>query len=461
MIREMSSKFRDFSFTSIRKYKNFLIENYHCSNCIDNVLSTVCYLRAHTTEFPNTRVLCKYLAQNLTPEMADEYDDYPRLRSHIYEDKLLNKGVDPKSYNSKLYDLELDSSNYGTRKMNTRDFPNINLFPTFDVPKESKMFLTELDPPNKEQISNFRHLVGRFIKKYGPSILPDIPHEVSSSYSSSWYSDYPEKRRDYEKPRDFNAPFQYQAFWTSPVQKREVWLPNKNYKTWSTIVHNMCEPILRKCNYVICNDTITEIRKDLFNDIEPMKKIDLKGFGLQFPREYILEVLKEIEDIYNIDNISERVEMTFGKITIKDWEIDNYHPKRGVGLGYFNNAMVLSIAAILEGLGVKKMFSDDILIKESNYSEAIRRLESFSFIINEKKSGEDWHLAPFFAGVTMTKRGQLRHHEAQSYLCASFRSRYHSTRKTILSQVKLRNRNNVLLDYARCFPHEYKKNRNF
>lgn len=57
-------------------------------------------------------------------------------------------------------------------------------------------------------------------------------------------------------------------------------------------------------------------------------------------------------------------------------EKDEFHPKRGVGLGYFTPLKSIVVWSILQGLDILASFDDDMLIKDSDYKEACDRIKS-------------------------------------------------------------------------------------
>jgi len=396
--------------------------------------------------------------EGMTPEGVKLYEDWPRVRSHIFEKRQTKEPLSPEEENHILWKLEQKSVMRGTtgRKINTRDFPALTALPTFEQEKESKMYLCYEPVPGEDKVNLLKEKVSKFIDRWGPKILPDINDLNAISFGDQLYYDNGQIKHDRERPSKWNSRFKYQWFWTSPVSKREVWLPSKGYKTWSTYWHQMSSDIVRNCPFTISNDTVTEIRKSLYQkDPGKMRKIDLKGFGLQYPRNYILAIIDVIITKYGMDKDQLRKLESYFDIELENEDGTIQKPHRGVGLGYFTNIMVIGIASILQDFDVKKMFSDDILISDSDFKEAVRALESFGFIINQEKTGELWHKAAYFAGTTMTKAGSLRHWDAQAHLASAFGQRHHSTRKDILSSLNLSNRFGVLFTYKNTFGWEY------
>jgi hypothetical protein len=140
-----------------------------CDNCRDNIIAFWCYLESHVAAYPATEKLCLWLAVNgPTPEGIDLYDEYPEVRSKIFEKTQMKVPLSEDELNHPLYKLELISRDRNNKKMLTRDFPSLSAFPVLDIEKESKMWLCRLPPPSEDKIEKHYHLVKTFIQKYGP-----------------------------------------------------------------------------------------------------------------------------------------------------------------------------------------------------------------------------------------------------------------------------------------------------
>jgi len=162
--------------------------------------------------------------------------------------------------------------------------------------------------------------------------------------------------------------------------------------------------------------------------------MDLKGFGLQFPREYAIAAMEVVAEYYPCEEAEEYLNMAkslFSLISVKMEDDTFIKPIRGVGLGYFSNVMSLVVACLLEDCHVVKMFNDDMLISDESYKKARSVLEDHKFVINEKKSGTKWYRAPMFANVSMDVKGTLMFFEVQGIKAAVFNKKYHYQRKAI------------------------------
>jgi len=427
---------RGFSYRELNKFKDSLKKELICSNCSTSLLKVAAYFKMHICEHPHTYKFCMYVFKNmLSLEGQELYDYYPEYRAEIFN----NLNSEREEYLShplyELYEIEklCETKEAHSRKMYTREMPHSSCFPSYKLNKKSKMFLTQLEPPTQDIVQEFKELVRKLVRQYGPRSI-DIPApEAVTSLGPSLYSDGHVPRPDYEKPvNTWKYSWTLQRFKTSPLTEREVWLPPKSYKICSSWWHFLAEPINSRIPYVVCNDTMTDLRKKLHSRFKPCIKIDLKGFGLQYPHEYIIATMEVLEEIYPSQDVSEYkqlCEKLFSIMSIKGEDDKFIKPKRGVGLGYFANLMTLGVAAILQDMNVISMFSDDILIDAERYNEALHNLRYFKFILNEAKTGKYWHKAPFFAGVCMTPKGSIRYGEAQAEKAAIHNKRYHYERK--------------------------------
>jgi hypothetical protein len=439
-ILEGGRRLRGFSYRELHKWKHWMEEELLCSKCKTSLLTIAAYLKCHVAEYPHTRKLCmRIMRHHLTLEGQKMYEDYPEIRASIYDHTLAKKPVPEELLNNELYQCELSCLRTDGRKMFTREFPSINAFPSFELNKESKMWLCDLEPPSQDKVEELKQLLRQLFRKHGPAEITVPAAEAVLSLSPNLYSDGHVPKPDYEKPTiTWMYSFTYQKFKTNPLTEREVWLPPKAYKLCSTWWHFIMEPIAKRVPYVICNDTLTEVRKNLHKRFSPSTKIDLKGFGLQFPKEYAIAVMDVFTEFYPSEEAEEYKNLAkklFATMSIKMPNEKFIKNKRGVGLGYFANIMTIAIAAILNQYNIVSMFSDDILCPTERAEEAIQRLEHFDFIINEKKTGKKWHKAPFFAGVCMAPNGSLRFYEAQGEKASLHTKRYHYERKNIFLSI--------------------------
>jgi hypothetical protein len=404
----------------------------------------------------------------LDREGQEEYEAFPEVRAQIIDRLMAKKPAIKALTDNDLYKVFKSCRvevNGKDTIMPSRDLPSINAFPDFDLKKESKMFLTMLEPPNKEKVLKVKNLIKSLLVKYGPKTLSVPSDESALSLGPSKYSDGHVVKSDFEKPsHTWSSSWDYQKFKTDPRTEREVWLPPKGYKGVSSWWHFFTEPLTRRIPWIVKSDDVNQVCQDLFKRWKPSKKMDLKGCGLQFPREYIVCAMQAISEMYPNETVSDYMRSAtkmFSKLSVKMGEHEFMMPKRGVGLGYFSNLMTLVVASLLQECDITYMFNDDILCPSENYDKAISLLTDFDFVINDKKSGQEWFIAPFFAGVTMTRRGFALYYSAQGKKAAIFNKKYHFERKQLMLSSHFTSRWKANYHYERIFGFEVSKGEAF
>jgi hypothetical protein len=436
--------FTSFNFRDLRKYRRLLEDTLLCQECTRHLMRTACYLKMHVGQYPHTVILCRELMRSyLTIEGQEQYSSYNKVRAHIFDLKQCKKELGVLEDNP-LYQLELRSTNLAGDKMLTRELPSPKCFPSFKLQKESKMWLTQLDKPTEEQVNSLKEKLRIVLERYGPETLTIPSPEATKSLGPSLYSDGHNPVPDYKKPENtWKYSWDYQRFKTDAQTEREVWLPPKNYKILSSWWHFYTEPIAKSIPWLVCNDTMKQVRLNVHSRFQPCRSIDLKGFGLQFPHEYILACMDVINEIYPSEETKEYRDSVAYMLNILSVRMEDgtyTKPIRGVGLGYFSNLMSIVVASLLAPCDIVQMFNDDILCPDDTYEQALDILTSHSFIINEKKTGDLWHKVPFFANVSMARNGTLHYFEVNGILAAVFTKKYHYQRKAILLASPLRYR---------------------
>jgi len=306
-----------------------------------------------------------------------------------------------------------------------------------NIDKESKMYLCDLPLPSERQIVSFRANLKRFFNKIKlPSII-EIPHEeeLFNPDEKKIFSNG-NIMMDCEDPLYSHGRFLYQDFMTAVASPREVWLPSKEYKIKSKFWHLVTKEILKGIPYCaldLSEDAISELV--LKRKTGPVRTLDIKGFGLQFPREYIKEIISLLCELYPQLKFME--ESTLGILDSIEVEVGNniIKPNRGVGLGYFTNLMVLAVYTMLQDFDIIASFADDTLIDYDDYNEARSNIEWYGLPINEKKSGKTWVYHTYFVGnlITEVDTHLLLHHSSE--LNSIFNQRYYWERKHIISNL--------------------------
>jgi len=340
-------------------------------------------------------------------------------------------------------------------------WPSIHCFPVLDRDKESKMALCSLRKPTDVSCMLFRSMTKKFL-----SGLPErelyVPNmEACQSLSSAFYSDGHIKRRDYEKPDvSWDSSWDYQTFWTSPMTKREVWLPPKAYKTISLWWHEIGQQIIEDLPDVVGNDSFIATFKSTMKRMRPCRKIDLKGFGLQYPRDFLIILMEELSIRYSHDNMdimTEAAREIFDKLCIKMPSGQYMTPERGVGLGYFGSLMTLGVRIILQECYIVKMFSDDILVDDNHYNKAIDALTGVGLIINEKKSGRYYKEQPYLMQALFTKRGPVLLQANNADIASCVRKREHYQRKLAFLNGNIPRKWCLRYYYQLFFGYEYRR----
>ncbi|WPV08070.1 MAG: RNA-dependent RNA polymerase [Verticillium dahliae ormycovirus 2] len=454
--------FTNFVYRELFKWKKALKDELVCKNCLTHLLITAAYLKCHTADYPHTTPLCIWIMKNsLLPEGQEFYASYNLRRAKIF-DLTQNKMELGDLADDIIYKIEKTCLKQDAKtKMVTRELPSPKAFPSFNLDKESKMWLCNEKPPPEECILSVKEKIRKVILKYGPKEITIPAPEAVKSLGPSLYSDGHVPRCDFEKPEiTWKYSWTYQKFKTDAQTEREIWLPPKSYKMCSSWWHFYVEPICKKIPWLVSNDTMKEVRLNLHKRFKPCKSIDLKGFGLQFPHEYILGCMDVINEVYPCEEAEEYRSSVANMLRILSVKMDDgthVKPIRGVGLGYFSNIMSLVVASLLEEFDVVQMFNDDILIPSDHYEKGIKKLTDHKFIINEKKSGHMWHKVPMFANVSMARNGTLMYYEVQGLKAAVFLKKYHYERKSIHIAAPWVYRWKQTFHYERIFGYEVRR----
>jgi hypothetical protein len=337
--------------------------------------------------------------------------------------------------------------------------PHLNCFPKFEVVKESKMYLTMLDAP-LDKVDLLKSKLRKFLSRYSPSKLIKIRPEATIKVGTNLYYDHGDIRKDYERPKNnYSGHMLYQKIHNQPLSYREIWLPSKVYKTMSTFWMNICGQTLKRIPYCAYMETQETLEEKVSKHFVPCRSLDLKGMGLQFPREYISAVHDIFVEMYDDEELHQSaacVRSLFENLTLEETQF--VRPRRGTGLGYFEVEKSLIMACLLSEKHVVCMWNDDMLIKEEDYLESRKILEDFSLVINEKKSGILWKNMTFFGGLQIDKSGRSSSvYMAIGFLSAIFTKRRHWLRKAMCADLLPRESRYVAAHLEFLFGYEFKK----
>jgi hypothetical protein len=404
--------------------------------------------------------MCLELLHNWqTANKVLEYDDYMEHRAEFLDRKLTRgKGGEADVLSSHpLIQLEHKIVKGYDEKMRSRDYPSINCFMNYDHPKASKMPLCFEAVPSKDVDDLFRSDARKYIASLGIDSLqlPDL--RSCATLGSQLYADGTETKHDCEEPESsYENAFIYKSFWTDPVTKRETWIPCKGFKMMSQYWHQVASQLVDADPSLVGNDTVADVRRQLHKRMKgPVRKIDIKGFGIQIPKSYVIILMEEICRSFPHIQLS----------GMKDWTksfIENFQvlmpdgkfitPVRGIGLGYLERLKTIACRICLSAeVHVPAMFGDDILVDEDDYEIAVNRLNFFQWIINWEKTGKIWYTAPYFMNISMQKRGSTYYSNANGQWSAVVLSKYHYIRKNLFLQIRYAGKWRMRFHYRMIF----------
>jgi hypothetical protein len=222
--------------------------------------------------------------------------------------------------------------------------------------------------------------------------------------------------------------------WDTP---REVWLPSPDYKYLSRFWDLIYKQIKHLFPFDVSSLSEEEIVNIVSERFETCKTLDIKGFGLAFPRSMIIAVINRIKKSYPL--LSEQAEKSISIIQNIEVEIGNQvvKPKRGVGLGYFHPLMYLITFCLLRDSKVVASFADDSLIKAKHFNKCAERFKHYTIPINEKKSQIKWKNIAFFiqSGIVPGEDHLYKLSNKNSLLAGIFNQRFHWERKFVCSML--------------------------
>jgi len=344
--------------------------------------------------------------------------------------------------------------------------PPLSCLPFWDISKtkESKMFLTQLRPPSKRTTKKFRRIAKDYLNNLGIDKLYIPSTTACTKVGPNLYADGPITKKDHEE-HEFSlaGPFIYKRFMATNEASREVWIPSRAYKTCSTWWTNVFGGVLRKDDKLILDETDDELVAQVCRNYVTSKNLDLKGCGLQYPREYIIILMEVLEELFPSEKLKEMISVAkslFAKIEIQMEDGTFTTTKRGVGLGYFSTLMTICSRIMLQDVRIISMFSDDMLVDERDFNKARSYLESFDMVISSSdKIGHRREFCPVFGGLMISvphKKGILVN-QIGSDVNAALSKRYHWIRKEVINQIDDAWFPFLSFDYERIFGHEFFK----
>jgi len=370
------------------------------------------------------KYLIYYLSHSLSKEKGSLVDFYAGMSAKY-------KSGFGKFYSEPLLDL--------LEKVPPQNWVPYSAFPRWDFEEESKWWCSEFHiSPNPQKQRSFRECIRKFIYKYAPIGLFVPPISAAVKVGNKRYNDGGEVRFDRERPAiSYTSGFLRQIFITQPMQKREVWLPDKNVKTISTWWFNIVRQVLDKVPYYPGNRDLEDVHEQLMARVKQhMATWDITGFGIQYRRDFleiIMEVLCEAFPSSSLDEMTRKSQDIFAKIVVETDPGFFRYPVRGIGLGYFENLKTLGVCAIVDDLDPVSVWGDEGMIETSLEKELHKRLEFFDFLDNKSKI-EHFGSAPYWAGSIHIGGGQyVTPFESYSILCGGLDLGTHFERKQTLS----------------------------
>jgi hypothetical protein len=380
--------------------------------------------------------LCKFVMKN--------YLTYEGMKRYIASMERLWKAVDitidnPEEGLRLKREIEFYRFLEG-RKDNIYTLPSVSSFPRWEVKinkdKPSKMYLCQMSPPHPITVTEFRKQFANYLDSLELPDIIELPlEEELLQPSDSAHASRGEMRKDKENETDLFGPFLYQSFMTGQDTPREVWLPPVEYKRSNLWWHIVLSPILKKIPDCCLGKSEEELLETMQRRFEPCRSIDLKGFGLQFPHEYIFEMLEELTLRYpNFSEEAERAKNLISNIEVYD-DTSVIKPKRGTGLGYFTALRYLGVRSIYQGLKLITSFDDDVLIKESHFDEGVQRLQYYDLVVNIEKTGKRWKNVVWFINQAIEpgNKNMFSMLQHNSHISGIFNMRFHWERKLMVS----------------------------
>jgi hypothetical protein len=472
LVEKAANELQDFSYRAIQRWIARFRGNMP-DIAYTGLLNCIVSLKWHCANIPTSTPLCMYLLHHhVTRAGVEAYEEFfpkyalyrdrktagvvPSEEERAVADSLLFKN-ERCPYKGKTLPFRVGATG-PINRIPTMEYPSINCLPTYEWDKPSKMPLTDLEELDPELQDEFRMGFRQTLLDCGLQDL-EVPNFNSWVHcSGNLYADGPNLRKDHEEPEiSWESPFIYQRFWTSPTSQREVWVPSKAYKMTSTYWHLISQQFVEKLPEMVGNETILEIRDSLMKRFKPSLEIDLKGFGIQFPRSMLKIAIEEIIRLYpnkDLQLYGDYAKFLLDKISILMPDGTYKVPTRGKGLGYFETLAALCIRSILKkwDVNIIKMFHDDILISLDTSESATEALHYFKLVVKPERVV--WYEEPYFLNCRMTKTGIVFFHAASADLNAVIRQKYHYQRKSLFLMTRLNNRWRAAFHYTRIFGYE-------
>jgi hypothetical protein len=315
----------------------------------------------------------------------------------------------------------------------------LTVFPRIDFEKSKMHYSDEPYEINGDLIKEVHEKVFNYIMKLDIKKLFIPRGDLMQKYGSQRYNDGGVVRFDYERPSNsFDSSFKYQRFLTQPLTPREVWLPGKAIKQNNAFFMNVHRQILEK-DPIYPSLIMEENHTSLLPHIkEGMWGFDISGFGFQFIREWLIAGNNAIRELYpcsQMEEQSEIFEQILGSVSVEMPNGEIKHPKRGIGLGYYEDLKTIVMMALLDDHYPISIYGDQGLIEKKGIEFAFE-LMKYSFIMNYEKLDEKASEKQLrWGGIIFDSDHCIRPRIYTDSIFGAFFSRHHWERKSSLQSV--------------------------
>jgi len=265
----------------------------------------------------------------------------------------------------------------------------LSAFPLFEYEKKSKMYLCNepLVFTTEDTIKSFRQQVRRYLEDVNIKKLFVPPIQSLYKTGLTKYHDNGKVKMDNERPESLASGFLYQKTMTKHLVTREIWLPDKVTKVNNSFWMNIGMQILRDDPRYPSSDP-KETYELIKERLDGFAVFDLPGFGFQYPREYLIEIIDLIRAFYPSPIMEEQADLAIKilkdvKVTLPDGKI--LYPPRGIGLGYYESIKTIGILSLVWEYNPISVYGDQGIVQNGLQYPIIEKLNYYSFIINHDR----------------------------------------------------------------------------
>jgi hypothetical protein len=324
------------------------------------------------------------------------------------------------------------------------------------------------DLPEIEE-TNLREIFTKYLMKLDVHELFIPPADVLFKIGTTKYNDGGVVRNDYEKPQhSYNSGFLYQKFMAQPLQPREVWLPGKRLKNNNLFLQTIARQLLSKDDRYPVKD------KDLLYEqirysIENCSRVDISGYGFQYPRVILKCLMEVIEELYPCGVLSKQAQIFYNllenvKVQMPDGKF--VYPPRGIGLGYYEDLKTLAMIALLDHAELISAYGDQFImgVNDESFGTLIELQTSYGFIVKFDKIHFSSKKSMKWAGYSMSPTQCVKTKDLMSKFLTSFFRDFPWERKDALFSFYQENKEFyeshirvILREYTKFFNFEFVK----